>query len=65
MPTDRGVAFHDETGWHVVGAAEGLPTDWARDILEDREGSIWIASLGVGTVCKVSWCTCRETEVSR
>jgi diguanylate cyclase (GGDEF)-like protein len=47
VPTDRGVALHDDSGWHVVGAAEGLPTDWARDVLEDREGSIWIASLGV------------------
>jgi len=47
VPTDRGVAIHDETGWNVVGAAQGLPTDWARDVLEDREGSIWIASLGV------------------
>jgi diguanylate cyclase (GGDEF)-like protein len=47
VPTDRGVAVHDDSGWHVVGASEGLPTDWARDVLEDREGSIWIASLGV------------------
>jgi diguanylate cyclase (GGDEF)-like protein len=47
VPTDRGVAVHEDDGWHVVGAAEGLPTDWARDVLEDREGSIWIASLGV------------------
>ena len=47
VPTDRGVAVHDDAGWHIIGAAEGLPTDWARDVLEDREGSIWIASLGV------------------
>jgi len=47
VPTDRGVAIHDDSGWRVIGAAEGLPTDWARDVLEDREGSIWIASLGV------------------
>jgi len=47
VPTDRGVATHDDSGWHVVGASEGLPTEWARDVLEDREGSIWIASLGV------------------
>jgi len=47
VPTDRGVAIHDDSGWHVVGASEGLPTDWARDVLEDREGSVWIASLGV------------------
>jgi diguanylate cyclase (GGDEF)-like protein len=47
VPTDRGVATHDDTGWSVIGAAEGLPIEWARDVLEDREGSIWIASLGV------------------
>ena len=34
-------------GWSVIGAAEGLPIEWARDVFEDREGSIWIASLGV------------------
>ncbi|MEA2339039.1 MAG: hypothetical protein QOE82_3046 [Thermoanaerobaculia bacterium] len=47
VPTDRGVATHDDSGWQVIGASEGLPTEWARDVLEDREGSIWIASLGV------------------
>src|SRR5204862_5389694 len=31
----------------LLGREEGLPTDWARDVLEDREGSIWVASLGV------------------
>jgi diguanylate cyclase (GGDEF)-like protein len=33
--------------WRILNAAAGLPTDWARDILEDREGSIWVASLGI------------------
>jgi diguanylate cyclase (GGDEF)-like protein len=47
VPTDRGVAVHDENGWRVIGAAEGLAIEWSRDVLEDREGSIWIASLGV------------------
>ncbi|HXH40364.1 MAG TPA: diguanylate cyclase, partial [Thermoanaerobaculia bacterium] len=47
VPTDRGVAVHDDAGWHVIGAAEGLPVEWARDVMEDREGSIWVASLGV------------------
>jgi len=47
VPTDRGVAVHDENGWRVIGAADGLPIEWSRDVLEDREGSIWIASLGV------------------
>ncbi|MEO6324288.1 MAG: two-component regulator propeller domain-containing protein, partial [Thermoanaerobaculia bacterium] len=47
VPTDRGVAFFDGVTWRVVGAAEGLPTEWARDAMEDREGSIWIASLAL------------------
>jgi diguanylate cyclase (GGDEF)-like protein len=47
VPTDRGIAIHDANGWRVLGREEGLPTDWARDVLEDREGSIWVASLGV------------------
>jgi diguanylate cyclase (GGDEF)-like protein len=47
VPTDRGLAIHDANGWRVLGPAQGLPTDWARDAFEDREGSIWIASLGV------------------
>ncbi len=47
VPTDAGVAVHDGNGWRVIGQHEGLPTEWARDVLEDREGSIWIASLGV------------------
>jgi diguanylate cyclase (GGDEF)-like protein len=47
VPTDRGIAIHDANGWRILGREEGLPTDWARDVLEDREGSIWVASLGV------------------
>lgn len=47
VPTDRGLAIHDGGGWRVLGSAQGLPTDWARDVFEDREGSIWVASLGV------------------
>jgi diguanylate cyclase (GGDEF)-like protein len=47
VPTDAGVAVHDASGWRVIGLHQGLPTEWARDVLEDREGSIWIASLGV------------------
>jgi len=47
VPTDRGIAVHDARGWRVIGAAQGLPTEWARHVFEDREGSIWIASLGV------------------
>src|SRR4051812_10871550 len=35
VPTDRGVVTHDDSGWSVIGAAEGLPIEWARDVLED------------------------------
>ena len=47
VPTDRGIAIHDPNGWRQIGSEEGLQTEWSRDVLEDREGSIWIASLGV------------------
>jgi diguanylate cyclase (GGDEF)-like protein len=47
VPTDSGLAIHEAGSWRVIGARQGLPTEWARDILEDREGSIWVASLGV------------------
>ena len=47
VPTDRGIAVHDANGWRTIGAREGLPTEWARDVIEDREGSIWVASLGL------------------
>jgi diguanylate cyclase (GGDEF)-like protein len=47
VSTDRGVAMFDGTSWRVVGVHEGLPTEWARDVMEDREGSIWIVSLAL------------------
>jgi len=47
VPTDRGIAIHDPNGWRTIGPEEGLPTEWSRDVLEDREGSIWVASLGL------------------
>lgn len=47
VPTDNGVlTFHKER-WERLGVREGLPVEWARDVLEDREGSLWVASLGV------------------
>jgi diguanylate cyclase (GGDEF)-like protein len=65
-------------GWRIIGAREGLPTEWARDVLEDREGSLWVASLGVhrmlgrgelvsykrggGLPNEVTWCFLRDRD---
>lgn len=47
VPTDAGIAIHEPGGWRRITRDDGLPTDWSRDVIEDREGSIWVASLGV------------------
>jgi diguanylate cyclase (GGDEF)-like protein len=47
VPTDEGASCRVGNGWRHFGPADGLPTDWARYIFEDREGSLWIGSLGL------------------
>ncbi len=47
VPTDSGVLSFKGDRWERLGLNEGLPIEWSRDTLEDREGSIWVASLGV------------------
>jgi diguanylate cyclase (GGDEF)-like protein len=47
LPTDSGLVFFEDGRWQQLGAKEGLPVEWARDVLEDREHSLWVASLGV------------------
>lgn len=47
VPTDDGILIFEDGRWQRMGLAEGLPIQWARDVLEDREGSLWVASLGV------------------
>ena len=47
VPTDHGLLHIDGDRTEVLGAAQGLPAPWVLDFSEDREGSRWIAGLGV------------------
>jgi diguanylate cyclase (GGDEF)-like protein len=47
IPTDNGILISEKGRWNRLAVKEGLPVEWARDVLEDREGSLWVASLGV------------------
>jgi diguanylate cyclase (GGDEF)-like protein len=47
LPTDNGVLSYRDGQWRKLGMKDGLPVEWARDVLEDREHSLWVASLGV------------------
>ncbi|MGJ5815172.1 two-component regulator propeller domain-containing protein [Paludibaculum fermentans] len=46
--TRRGLALKHHGQWHMVGIEEGLPASSTTAIFEDREGSIWIGTWGVG-----------------
>ncbi len=48
VPTDAGLAFQDGNRWKLIAAAQGLASDGVSYLLEDREGSIWIALRGTG-----------------
>ena len=50
MPTDSGLARWTGERWSIIGGAQGLPVPSASGALEDREGSIWIATRGGGLV---------------
>jgi len=50
VTTDRGLAKWKSTGWQLTGMAQGLESEAVTAVLEDREGSIWIALWGVGLV---------------
>jgi diguanylate cyclase (GGDEF)-like protein len=47
VPTDRGIHIFERGVWRVLDEGQGLPTTYARDVLEDREGSLWYSGLGV------------------
>ena len=47
VPTDRGLWTLQDGRWSSLQAANGLPTPYVRDALRDREGSLWIGSMGV------------------
>ena len=50
LPTDSGLARWTGERWSIIGGAQGLPVPSASGALEDREGSIWIATRGGGLV---------------
>lgn len=47
VPTDKGICIREGQDWRRLAQKDGLPTAWARWALEDQEGSLWVASLGV------------------
>ena len=49
IPTLDGVVIRDEGGrWQSLGTSEGLSAEQVTQVLEDREGSIWLTLLGGG-----------------
>jgi diguanylate cyclase (GGDEF)-like protein len=46
VPTSQSLLHLEEDTWEVLGAREGIPTEFARAVMEDREGSLWIAGVG-------------------
>ncbi|UXI65880.1 sensor histidine kinase [Tahibacter amnicola] len=46
VSNDRGLMHRGETGWNIIGPRQGLPGGpWP--FLEDREGSIWVGTVGL------------------
>ena len=48
VPTDKGLAIRREGNWNVIDDRRGLRTAMTSAVLEDREGSVWIALIGAG-----------------
>lgn len=48
VPTDKGLAIRREGIWTVIDDHRGLHTAMTSAVLEDREGSLWIALIGGG-----------------
>lgn len=47
-PTDKGLAICRQGQWSVIGERQGLRNAMITAVLEDREGSLWIALVGAG-----------------
>ena len=48
IPTDKGLAICSAGNWSVVDVQRGLPAAMTSAVLEDRDGSLWIALIGSG-----------------
>ena len=48
VPTDKGLAIGRNGTWRVIDEQRGLRTAVTSAVLEDREGSLWIALIGAG-----------------
>ncbi len=47
MPTEKGIFRYHKGQLTSIGLSDGLPTDFARSVLVDREGNLWCGSLGL------------------
>jgi PAS domain S-box-containing protein len=45
--SQRGIAYRRGDGWRMVDGSVGLPAREARALFADREGTVWIGSLGL------------------
>ena len=48
VPTDKGLAIRRKGAWSLIDEQRGLRTATTSAVLEDREGSLWIALVGGG-----------------
>jgi signal transduction histidine kinase/streptogramin lyase/ActR/RegA family two-component response regulator len=48
VPTDKGLAIRRDGNWKVIDQQGGLRSAMTSAVIEDREGSLWIALIGAG-----------------
>ena len=48
VPTDKGLAVNRGSNWSIIDDKVGLRTSMTSAVLEDREGSLWVALIGAG-----------------
>lgn len=53
VPTSRGLAWKENGSWRLLTRRDGLASDVVLSALVDREGSLWLGSLGAGLARRV------------
>jgi signal transduction histidine kinase/CheY-like chemotaxis protein/streptogramin lyase len=48
VPTDEGLARQVNQTWEMVKSEDGLTTNDISNVMQDREGSVWLGLLGTG-----------------